>query len=61
MKSLSTHAFQELDLSESRRITGGAVWYLPIIGAAAYQLFAHWDHFKQGLSGEPEQPEIPQN
>lgn len=61
MKSLITPAFQELDPSESRRIIGGAVWFLPILGAAAYQLYAHWDHFKQGLSGEAEQPEIPQN
>lgn len=58
MKLLSTPAFRELDASENRRIIGGAIPWLPILfGAAVYNVVNHWDHFKQGLSGSPEEPE----
>ncbi len=56
--SNSASTFQELDQAACRRISGGAAWYIPVVvGGLLYQVLSHWDHFKQGLSGSPEQPE----
>ena len=56
--SNSALTFQEMDQAACRRISGGVAWYVPIIfGGALFQVLSHWDHFKEGLSGSPEQPE----
>ncbi len=54
MKTQHTPELTELSQAESTAISGGG-WLLPaIVGGVILQVLNHWDHFKEGLAGEPE-------
>jgi len=49
---------QYLGQNEMLEVTGGVVWYVPILIAAACaaveEVIRDWDNFKAGLLGKPE-------
>ena len=45
----------EMNNEELANTSGGVPWFIPIgVGIALTQIFLHWDHFKEGLMGDPE-------